>query len=92
MTLLPTTLTFEEYAGTEKIRYLTRNLSTEGAPSNYDPQVGDVTLYEPWGNLAIFYGDANNSSGLIPMGHVVSGLNLLSATDGEFQVSVSIME
>ena len=92
LSMLPATLTFEDYAGSEKISYLNRDLSTEGAPASYDPQVGDVTLYEPWGNLAIFYGDAGSSSGLVPMGHVVSGLELLSGMDGEFEVSVSILE
>ena len=92
LTMLPTTLTFEDYAGSEKISYLTQDLSTADAPATYDPQVGDVTLYGPWGNLAIFYGDAGSSSGLVPMGHVKSGLELLSTLDGEFEVSVAVME
>lgn len=92
LTMLPTTLTFEDYAGSEKISYLTQDLSTADAPATYDPQVGDVTLYGPWGNLAIFYGDAGSSSGLVPMGHVKSGLELLSTMDGEFEVSVAVME
>ena len=54
-------LTFEDYTGSEKISYLTQDLSTADAPANYDPQVGDVTLYEPWGNLAIFYGNAGGN-------------------------------
>ena len=32
LSLLPLTLTLEDYAGTEKISYLPRRLSTEGAP------------------------------------------------------------
>ena len=51
-----------------------------------------MTLYEPWGNLAIFYADAGSSSGLVPMGHVESGLELLATMDGEFEVSVAVME
>ena len=90
LAMLPATLTFEDYAGTEKISYLTQDLSTADAPASYDPQAGDVTLYAPWGNLAIFYGDAGSASGLVPMGHVESGLELLSAMDGTFEVSVSI--
>lgn len=89
--MLPATLTFADYAGSEKISYLTRALSTADAPATYDPQVGDVTLYAPWGNLAIFYGDARSSSGLVPMGYVESGLDLLAAMEGEFEVSVSIV-
>lgn len=92
LTMLPTTLTFEDYAGAEKISYLTQDLSTADAPANYDPQVGDVTLYEPWGNLAIFYAEAGSSSGLVPMGRVISGLELLSGMEGEFEVSVAVME
>ena len=90
LTMLPATLTFEDYAGSEKISYLTRELSTTDAPDSYDPQVGDVALYAPWGNLAIFYGDAGSSSGLVPMGHVESGLELLSAMEGEFEVDISM--
>lgn len=90
LTMLPATLTFEDYAGSEKISYLDRELSTEDKPASYDPQVGDVALYIPWGNLAVFYGDAGSSSELAPMGRVVSGLELLSAAEGEFEVSVSV--
>jgi hypothetical protein len=37
LTLLPLTLTFEEYSGTEKISRLAERLSTEDAPSGSDP-------------------------------------------------------
>jgi hypothetical protein len=47
----------KNYASTEKISYLARKLSTEGAPAGCDPDVGDITYYAPWGNLAIFYKD-----------------------------------
>lgn len=90
LSMLPMTLTFEDYAGSEKISYLPRALSTEDAPSSYDPAVGDLILYAPWGNLAVFYRDAGRSSGPVPMGHVESGLDLLTAMDSEFEVTVSV--
>ena len=37
LTLLPLTLEFEDYAGTEKISYLPKKLSIEGAPTGCDP-------------------------------------------------------
>ncbi|TCN21117.1 hypothetical protein EV146_11341 [Mesobacillus foraminis] len=37
---LPLTITLEDYAGTEKISYLSKKLSTEEAPSGSDPSVG----------------------------------------------------
>lgn len=91
LTMLPATLTFQDYAGSEKISYLSRTLSTEGAPSTYDPSTGDLILYAPWGNLAIFYREAGRSSGPVPMGHVESGLELLSAMDGEFEVTITVL-
>lgn len=90
LSMLPITLTFEDYAGSKKISYLPRDLSTEDAPGFYNPAVGDLILYAPWGNLAVLYRDAGRSSGPVPMGHVQSGLDLLTATDGEFEVTVSV--
>jgi len=73
ITLLPLTLTLEDYAGTEKISYLTRKLSTEGAPAGSDPAVGDIAYYAPWGNLAIFHRDFGYSNGLVILGKIGSG-------------------
>ena len=52
---LPLTLTLKDYAGTEKISYLPKKLSTKDAPAGSDPDVGDFAYYSPWGNLAIYY-------------------------------------
>jgi len=51
--LLPMTITLEDYASTEKIAYMPRKLSTAGAPDGVDPAVGDIAYYAPWGNVAI---------------------------------------
>ena len=45
LSMLPVTLTFQDYAGSEKISYLPHSLSTDGAPSTYDPDAGDLILY-----------------------------------------------
>lgn len=52
ISLLPLTLTLEDYGSTEKISYLPKRLSTEGAPAGIDPSVGDITYYALWGNMA----------------------------------------
>ena len=67
---LPLTLTLEDYASTEKISDLPKRLSAEGAPSGSDPSVGDIAFYAPWGNLAIFYRDAEYANGLIILGKI----------------------
>ncbi len=72
LTQLPLTVTLEDYASTEKIFYLPNNyrLSTDGAPNGYNPSLGDITLYAPWGNIAIFYRDFGYSSGLVSIGKI----------------------
>ncbi len=77
---LPLTLKFEDYHATEKVSYLPRTLSTSGAPDGFDPSVGTVAYYAPWGNLAIFYKDFGYSRSLINLGRIVSGLDILAKT------------
>jgi hypothetical protein len=91
LSLLPLTLTLEDYAATEKIAYLPRKLSTAGAPSGSDPSVGDIAYYAPWGNLAIFYKDAPYARGLIPLGRIDSGIDALSVP-GQLKVAIEPVE
>lgn len=85
---LPLTLTFEDYAGTEKISYLPNKLSTAGTPAGIDPAIGDLTYYGPWGNLALFYQDFGYSSGLVKLGEVEKGLEKLANMQGKFTVTI----
>lgn len=91
ISLLPLTLTLEDYAGTEKISDLPRRLSTEGAPSGSDPSVGDITYYAPWGNLAIFYRDFGYASGLVILGEFDSGIEALDVP-GSVSVTIELVE
>jgi hypothetical protein len=75
--LLPLTLTLKDYADNEKISDLPKKLSTKGAPASYDPSAGDITYYAPWGNLALFHKDGHDSPGLIKLGIIDSGAELL---------------
>ena len=68
--LLPLTLTLDDYNGTEKISDLPKKLSTRGAPEGVDPVAGDLAYYAPWGNLAIFYKDFGYSRGLVKLGSI----------------------
>lgn len=88
--LLPLTLTLEDYAATEKISYLARKLSTDGAPAGIDPAIGDIAYYAPWGNLAIFYKDFGYSKGLIKLGTIESGLEALKMP-GPVKVTIESM-
>ncbi|MEW5549109.1 cyclophilin-like fold protein [Peribacillus frigoritolerans] len=88
LSLLPLTLTFEDYAGTEKISYPSNKLSTKEAPSGIDPTIGDFTYFAPWGNLAIFYKDFGYSNGLIKLGKIESGKENFENVHGDFTVHI----
>ena len=90
LSLLPMTLTLEDYNATEKVGYPARKLSTDGAPAGVDPSVGDIAYYAPWGNLAIFYKDFAYSRGLIGLGRIDSGIEALSVP-GSLKVTIERM-
>lgn len=90
--MLPLELTFEDYNGIEKISYLSEELPTEGEPDGCNPERGDFCLYAPWGNLSIFYEDFGESNGLIPLGHVENGIEILSGMDSDFSVILEAVE
>ena len=78
VSLLPLTLELNDYAETEKISYLSQKLTAQGAPSGCDPDVGDITYYAPWGNLAIFYKDFGYAAGLIKLGKIEGDVSILN--------------
>jgi hypothetical protein len=75
--LLPLTLTLKDYAATEKISDLPKKLSTQDAPPGYEPSAGDITYYAPWGNLALFHKGFDYSVGLVRLGTIESGVEVL---------------
>lgn len=91
LSLLPLTLNLTDYSSTEKIADLPKKLSTKGAPAGVDPDVGDITYYAPWGNLAIFYRDFGYSSGLVKLGRLDSGVEALSGR-GPVRVTIERAE
>tara|TARA_B100001109_G_scaffold162396_1_gene132192 strand:+ start:21608 stop:22093 length:486 start_codon:yes stop_codon:yes gene_type:complete len=85
--LLPLTLTLTDYAATEKVSDLPDSLSIQGEPSGTSAKAGDLTYYAPWGNLAIFYKDFHHASGLVKLGTMESGVDLLKKKKGAFDVT-----
>lgn len=88
---LPLELTFEDYNQTEKISYPPKTLSTEGMPDTFDPGIGDLCLYAPWGNLCIFYRDFRESTSLIPLGHIDSGMDVIGGMTENVTVTMEVI-
>lgn len=68
---LPLEVTLNDYNNvTEKIFYPTPALSTEGVARGCTPVPGDITIYAPWGNVAIFCKNWSHSNDLIKIGRI----------------------
>lgn len=77
--LLPLSLTLRDYASTEKIADLPRRLSEKGAPpAGTAGAAGEIAYFPPWGNLAVFYRDFEYSHGLVRLGKIDAGTDVLS--------------
>lgn len=68
---LPLEVTLNDYNNTtEKIFYPSPALTTEGVTRGCAPVPGDITIYIPWGNVAIFCKNWSQSNDLIKIGHI----------------------
>tara|TARA_Y100000782_G_scaffold107401_1_gene129639 strand:- start:187 stop:660 length:474 start_codon:yes stop_codon:yes gene_type:complete len=86
--MLPLTLTLTDYASTEKVSDLPGKLSTRTDPAGTSAKAGDITYYAPWGNLAIFYKNFGHANGLVKLGTMESGVDLLKKHKGAFEVVI----
>ena len=93
ITRLPLTLEFSDYNNTEKIAYLPSGssaLDTHDAPKSFSPSIGDMTIYAPWGNIAIFYKAFRESAGLAPFGKINSeDIVKLSQISNQTQITIT---
>lgn len=84
---LPWEVTLNDYNNiTEKIFYPSPALTTVGVTRGCAPTPGDITIYAPWGNVAIFCKSWSQSDDLIKIGHIDgNGIEALSVA-GDVQV------
>ena len=68
---LPLEITLEDFNNTtEKIFYPNPALNTTGVKGGCAPVPGDITIYAPWKNVAIFCKSWSHSNDLIKIGHI----------------------
>lgn len=92
LTMLPLTLSFEEFNGREKISYLPRDLDTTGSPG-HDPNDGDLIYYSPWGNIGFYYNadGIGYSDQVIHLGTYNTSLEQITRLEGN-DVTVTIIQ
>ena len=75
--MLPLSLTIDDYGNNEKIAYLPRKLTEEGSGPFGNERPGDLGYFAPWGNLAMYHSSYSYSTGVIRLGHFEGGLEPL---------------
>lgn len=89
MARLPLEVTLEDFnRTTEKIFYPDPALTLEGVARGCAPTPGDITIYVPWGNVAIFCKSWSYSSDLVKIGRIDGdGIEALSVS-GDLRVRI----
>lgn len=89
LSMLPLTLTVEEFNGREKIGHLPRGLNHAGTPGS-DPEDGHLIYYAPWGNLGFYYNAAGvgYSDDVLHVGTYDAALEQLEQLEGGVTVEV----
>lgn len=70
---LPLTVDMGDFGGKEKILY-PKILSTAEQKTVSNPKIGDINVYAPWGNIAVFYGSYSCSRDLLRIGRIIGGI------------------
>lgn len=86
---LPLEITLNDYNNTtEKIFYPSPALTIEGVTRGCAPTPGDITIYAPWGNVAIFCKNWSYSNDLIKIGRIDgNGIDALTVI-GDIRVKI----
>lgn len=88
--LLPLSLDLRDFAGTEKAsNALPEKLDIKGSPEGHKPSAGELTLYAPWNNLAIFYKDDKYAEGLVYLGRIDDNPDVLNIP-GSIRVEIEL--
>ncbi|KRE31463.1 cyclophilin-like fold protein [Agromyces sp. Soil535] len=93
--LLPVTLQMHDLFGREKPGALPRELEIRGAPHEYDYEIGEVAYWPPSHDLVLFYahdGQSIPAPGLVRLGTIDSGLEVIASAGDSFPLTVEIVQ
>lgn len=87
---LPLTLTFDDFNAVEKIAPLPAPPSMDGMPSGADPEIGDIGLWAPGGDLVLYYGDVGYWNGIARLG-TFDDVAAIAAISGPFTITIDTL-
>jgi hypothetical protein len=93
--MLPMTIDLRDLFGREEAGRLPRQLSIEGARREFDYRVGELAYWPPSNEIAIFYaedGQAIPQPGLVRLGIIDTGLEVIAAAGNDFELTIEPLD
>jgi hypothetical protein len=93
--MLPTTIDMRDLLGREKTGRLPRQLNIDGTTREFDYQVGELAYWSPGNDLVIFYADDGQAipqPGLVRLGTIDTGLEVIAAAGNDFELTVEPLD
>jgi hypothetical protein len=93
--MLPVTISMRDLLGREKPGRLPRQLDIGDATREYRYEVGEIAYWAPGNDIAIFYADDGQSipqPGLVRLGTVDTGLDLIAAAGDDVQLTIEPLD
>jgi hypothetical protein len=93
--MLPMTIDLHDLFGREKAGRLPRELSIDGARREFDYEVGEIAYWSPGNDIAIFYADDGQAipqPGLVRLGTVATGLEVIAAAGNDFELTIEPLD
>jgi hypothetical protein len=93
--MLPMTIDMHDLFGREKAGRLPRELSIDRARWEFDYEVGELAYWSPGDDIAIFYADDGQAipqPGLVRLGTIDTGLDVIAAAGNDFQMTIEPLD
>jgi hypothetical protein len=93
--MLPVTIDMHDLLGQEKPGRLLRQLDIEGATREFDYQVGELAYWPASNDIAIFYADDGQAiprPGLVRLGTIDTGLEVIAAAGNDFELTIQPLD
>jgi hypothetical protein len=93
--MLPMTIDMRDLFGREKPGRLPRELSIDGARREFDYEVGELAYWSPGNDIAIFYADDGQAipqPGLVRLGTIDTGLEVIAAAGNDFEMTIEPLD
>jgi hypothetical protein len=91
--MLPVTISMRDLLGREKPGRLPRPLDLDGARREFRYEVGEIAYWAPGNDIAIFYADDGQAipqPGLVRLGTVDAGLDVIATAGSDFDMSIEL--